>query len=1197
MSMRVFDNDRNTYRLSDLRLDEGLEEVGSGNFGSIYKGTIGKSASQLFQANSREIWVLGIYHGTLLAVHPRNRSHIPAIAANEEDTRTQVAVKLIKTVEEEEHEPILEASNVRFLWGHRNFVKIYGVTRSRDLEQKYFDMGLNNKICLCLVMDFVRGCNLNDFLKLRGKKLADSDEEVAKMRMLWESNEVLWWIEKLKLFREIVIALIVCHREKVYHGDLKGPNIVLDRSLIPKMVDFGLSFRRGDFNYLNKREVLGGSLFWSAPEATSPVHAIDEVDLSDPYSADVYSLGMVLAEMMLDGDIPDDFAGEESVLLEKYNDEWQTESLDGVICKYDFNTNLKGVLEDLKELVSRCCKCERTERISLQDCLQKVNDIYSDLCNQDSVLIREIDKNLTETMVFKEMVSRFKDRFPDVPDCMIWSPSWNMVMDAEENLLVHYFCKLDYAEGVKYIVEKSTTWGFQSERDLPYLSLLCVREESLQTLKYLAESWPDMMKRQLLLLHKGCFCNNPEVFRFLLLNVGIYFDTFEMVTYKEFETRRLNKPIITLAALGKTQLVQLILDKCGVGPDYINTCSASRGTTALSAALDGGDNAETVTFLLERGGTLYPATSGNELHDTVFCLASERGHLKVCVELLELRCNSFHAGVDLPENPDSSNVLDMKSCAIDAQEHLKTLKDHIQKHQALDNPTVSPLKTACRKGNDEVLRSVLWLMLVPQSKTRTCKNGRLASKLVTYTAFYKNPAMVDLVYMFTHGTGQFKDYKVVRPNFQMRAMYSERQKAREQEEISYARKILSDFTTGACKEAITLHFQIDYPLALAKECCEKGYLGILQFLEDHCRILDLSRTSRRGESLLHGNRWESLLHTAALYGHVNVAKFLLDKGFSANSLARECLMADFSPLQEACGSGFSRHRKEMVDLLLAAGADPNHKDSNNRTAMHMLNAENEDGRDVVRLLMKAGFTFDPRAHHRESEPITNYRSRIPGLLIPKPIREFALGSNSYDRVAESYAQKILHDFESGACDEVISIHFQIGYPLVLARQCCEKGYLGVLQFLEDSCRLDLSELRRRGEQPSSTRYDSLLHTAAYFGQVDVAKFLIVERGFGVNKVVNPGRWNSPLQDAIVTERSRGKNKKAMVKLLLERGADPNYKNFFGYTAMDQVDTPPYEETRGIIRLLLEAGYESGNKDRWGEDCLDLVTKLGKKYYY
>ncbi len=73
------------------------------------------------------------------------------------------------------------------------------------------------------------------------------------------------------------------------------------------MVDFGMSFRRTDIPYLQN---LGGSMFSAEPEV------IDELEdrmivphevVANPYPSDVYSLGTVLAEVLLDGEILESF--------------------------------------------------------------------------------------------------------------------------------------------------------------------------------------------------------------------------------------------------------------------------------------------------------------------------------------------------------------------------------------------------------------------------------------------------------------------------------------------------------------------------------------------------------------------------------------------------------------------------------------------------------------------------------------------------------------------------------------------------------------------------------------------------------------------------------------------------------------------------------------------------------------------------
>jgi serine/threonine protein kinase len=161
--------------------------------------------------------LLGLYHGVLLA-GPSNK-HTFGLE-KENVTPITVAVKKIDGEPEHLFDLTREASNLKVLWGHRNFVTIYGAMQSHDLG------------CLCLVIDLIHGCNLNQFLRTCGTAVfKDWDRESESLCRLWRSNEMSCWMEKLRLFREIVIALIVCHKEQVYHGDLKGTNICLTGAL------------------------------------------------------------------------------------------------------------------------------------------------------------------------------------------------------------------------------------------------------------------------------------------------------------------------------------------------------------------------------------------------------------------------------------------------------------------------------------------------------------------------------------------------------------------------------------------------------------------------------------------------------------------------------------------------------------------------------------------------------------------------------------------------------------------------------------------------------------------------------------------------------------------------------------------------------------------------------------------------------
>jgi ankyrin repeat protein len=68
-------------------------------------------------------------------------------------------------------------------------------------------------------------------------------------------------------------------------------------------------------------------------------------------------------------------------------------------------------------------------------------------------------------------------------------------------------------------------------------------------------------------------------------------------------------------------------------------------------------------------------------------------------------------------------------------------------------------------------------------------------------------------------------------------------------------------------------------------------------------------------------------------------------------------------------------------------------------------------------------------------------------------------------------------------------------------------------------------------------------------------------------------------------------KKEMLSFLLKKGADPNYTSNGGYTSMDIASGLQTKGSRELVKLLLQAGFNIGKKNHWGEDYSSMVTRM------
>lgn len=131
-------------------------------------------------------------------------------------------------------------------------------------------------------MEFIEGEDLFEF----SKKYRDKDHPL--------SNYVLYKY-LLLITKDIIKGLLYIHDKGILHNDIKPENIMIDRDLVPKLIDFGLGCSANDVCYLDnngpKQMVRCCSGFAGTPDYASPEMYRHE----ERYAAsDVWSLGVSL---------------------------------------------------------------------------------------------------------------------------------------------------------------------------------------------------------------------------------------------------------------------------------------------------------------------------------------------------------------------------------------------------------------------------------------------------------------------------------------------------------------------------------------------------------------------------------------------------------------------------------------------------------------------------------------------------------------------------------------------------------------------------------------------------------------------------------------------------------------------------------------------------------------------------------------
>ncbi|CAG8728344.1 22656_t:CDS:2, partial [Racocetra persica] len=215
----------------------------------------------------------------------------------------------------------------------------------------------------------VKQCKLTKSLKLFGV-IDENYQLVLKYAPNGDLSQYLKvnkvdWVSKAKICHGIARGVMHCHKNDVYHFDLKPENILLDKDFIPKLADFGLSNSKSRFELSGGKA--GGTLNWVAPERISSDAKMCEFFEKHPKLSDVYSFGLILWSVAMDGEMPYKELSDDKIKQQKCDKKTMSRLLKNLP---------EGIPNRYTQLISDLTKYEPKERCQLPSALLELEHVF-----------------------------------------------------------------------------------------------------------------------------------------------------------------------------------------------------------------------------------------------------------------------------------------------------------------------------------------------------------------------------------------------------------------------------------------------------------------------------------------------------------------------------------------------------------------------------------------------------------------------------------------------------------------------------------------------------------------------------------------------------------------------------------------------------------------------------------------------------
>ncbi|QGZ97477.1 Kae1-associated serine/threonine protein kinase [Mycoplasma sp. NEAQ87857] len=187
------------------------------------------------------------------------------------------------------------------------------------LKYRHNDLNEANKQRFIAELKLISRLKSNNIPKLYDSYVDDSEQyyvmeyiEGQTLYNLIKQNGFLQTRLAINYIKQIARALGELHSANIIHRDIKSQNILVDKLHKVKVIDFGISIS-DDSQRLTKTNAVVCSPYYAAPE-----FAIKNAEITK--AADIYSLGVMLYEMLV-GDYPFRGSSEEETILMHKNSE------------------------------------------------------------------------------------------------------------------------------------------------------------------------------------------------------------------------------------------------------------------------------------------------------------------------------------------------------------------------------------------------------------------------------------------------------------------------------------------------------------------------------------------------------------------------------------------------------------------------------------------------------------------------------------------------------------------------------------------------------------------------------------------------------------------------------------------------------------------------------------------------------------